>query len=234
MRGSKRRSVERRLEELERENRQLREENERLKQEVECLRRQLEEALRAAKRQAAPFSRGQPKANPKPPGRKAGEHYGRRCCRPLPRRVDERVAVPLPPCCPACGGPVAFERSESQYQEDIVRRTVVRRFDVAVGRCHRCGRRVPGRHPLQSSDALGAAQVQLGPEALALAAQLNKQMGLSLGHTAEVLKLGFGFQVSRAGIYRALARLAGKAEPTYRELLQAARASLAWIPTRVY
>jgi transposase len=233
MRGSKRGSVKRRLEELERENRLLRDrldralkENESLKQEIERLRRQLEEALRAAHRQAAPHSRGEPKADPKRPGRKAGQEYGQRGCRPLPRRVDERLAVPLPRRCPGCGGGVEFERTESQYQEDIVRRTRVRRFDVAVGCCRRCGRRVQGRHPLQTSDALGAAQVQLGPEALALAAQLNKQMGLSLGHTAAVLKLGFGFQVSRAGICRALARMAGKAEPTYQELIRAGRASL--------
>jgi transposase len=230
----------RRLEQLEGENRLLRqqlqralEENERLKQEharlkqeIERLRRQLEEALRAAKRQAAPFSRGQAKPNPKPPGRKAGEEYGRRHCRPLPRRVDERIAVPLPARCPGCGGQVSFERTAPQYQEDIVRRTVVRRFEVAVGRCRQCGRRVQGRHPWQTSDALGAAQVQLGPEALGLAAQLNKQMGLSLGHTVQVLKLGFGLQASRAGVYRALARMAAKVEPTYQELLRVARASL--------
>jgi len=215
----------RRLEELERENQRLRQENESLRQEIERLRRQLEEALRAAHRQAAPFSHGQPKPDPKRPGRKAGEQYGRHYCRPHPRRVEERIAVPLPTRCPACGGGLVFERLEPQYQEDIVRRTVVRGFEVAVGRCRGCGRRVQGRHPLQTSDALGAAQVQLGPEALALAAQLNKQMGLSLGHTAEVLKLGFDLQVSRAGIYRALARMADKAEPTYQALVRAARAS---------
>ena len=42
-----------------------------------------------------------------------------------------------------------------------------------------CGRRVQGRHPLQTSDALGAAAVQLGPDAVATAAVLNKQLGLS-------------------------------------------------------
>ena len=121
---------------------------------------------------------------------------------------------------------MAFERTEPQYQEDIVRRTVVPRFDVAVGRCRQCGRRVQGRDPLQTCDALGAAQVQLGSEALGLAAQLNKQMGLSPGHTVQVLKLGFGLQASRAGICRALARMAAKVEPTYQELIRAARASL--------
>jgi hypothetical protein len=49
-----------------------------LKKENERLRQLLEEALRAAKRQAAPFSRQKPKAQPQKPGRKAGKHYGRR------------------------------------------------------------------------------------------------------------------------------------------------------------
>jgi len=230
---SKRRRQDRQLEQLEQENRQLREQlrraleqSEQLKQENERLRRQLEEALRAARRQAAPHSRGEPKAAPKPPGRKPGERYGRYRCRPVPRQIDEVIPVPVPKQCPHCRGSVQWQDTVSQYQEDIVRRTLVRRFDVALGRCSRCGCRVQGRHRLQTSDALGAAQVQLGPEALALAAQLNKQMGLSLGHTAEVLKLGFGFQVSRAGIYRALARMVAKAEPSYEGLIQAARASL--------
>jgi len=65
--------------------------------------------------------------------------------------------------------------------------------------------------------------VQLGPEALTLAAILNKQMGLSLGHTRQVLSYGFGLEVSRGGLYRALARMAGRAEPTYDGLVETAR-----------
>jgi transposase len=79
---------------------------------------------------------------------------------------------------------------------------------------------------LQTSDAVGVGKVQLGPEALTLAAILNKQMGLSLGHTQQVLLHGFGMPVSRAGLCRALARMAGRAEPTYRGLVATARASL--------
>src|SRR5213079_147032 len=104
------------------------------------------------------------KANPKPPGRKAGRAYGRRACRPLPPRVDEAFHVPLPARCPHCGGGVEVEHTAPQSQEEIVRRTVARRFDIAVGRCRRCGRRVQGRHPLQTSDAVGVGSVQLGPE----------------------------------------------------------------------
>jgi transposase len=201
----------------------LRKENERLQQEAERLRRELEVALRASKRQAAPHSRGNPKANPKRPGRKPGRGYGRQACRPIPACVDERITVALPGCCPHCGGGVERESCETQYQEEIVRRTVVRRFDIAVGRCRQCQRRVQGRHPLQTSDAVGVGRVQLGPEALTLAALLNKQMGLSLGHTCQVLSYGFGLEVSRGGLYRALARMADRAQPTYDQLVESAR-----------
>jgi transposase len=215
----------RELERAQRENEMLRKEIDRLKRESDRLRRELEAALRASKRQAAPHSRGEAKPDPKRPGRKPGRGYGRQACRPIPSRVDERIAVPLPERCPHCGGRVEPEGCETQYQEEIVRRTVVRRFDIAVGHCRVCTRRVQGRHPLQTSDAVGVAGVQLGPEALTLAAILNKQMGLSLGHTRQVLSYGFGLEVSRGGIYRALARMAGRAEPTYDELVDAARQS---------
>ena len=201
----------------------LRKENERLQQEAERLRRELEAAMRASKRQAAPHSRGNPKANPRRPGRKPGRRYGRQACRPIPARVDERIAVALPERCPHCGGGVVPESSEIQYQEEIVRRTIVRRFDVEVGRCRNCQRRVQGRHRLQTSDAVGVGNAQLGPEALTLAAILNKQMGLSLGHTRQVLSYGFGLEVSRGGLYRALARMAARAKPTYDGLVETAR-----------
>lgn len=226
MSGPERGGQSEREEKLEREIQRLREENERLKQKIERLEKQLEEALRAAKRQAAPHSRGEPKEEPKKPGRKAGADYGRHACRRVPQRIDESILVPLPEPCPHCGGAVAFQRTEAQYQEEIVRRTLVRRFDIAVGQCQRCGRHVQGRHPWQTSDALGAAAVQLGPEALTLAALLNKQMGLSLGHTRQVLQQGFGLTVSCSGICRALARMAEKAAPSYPGLLVAARQSL--------
>jgi transposase len=213
----------RELDQAEQQIHRQQQEIERLKQEVERLREELEAALRACKRQAAPHSRGAPKRDPKRPGRKAGRPYGQQACRPIPARADERIAVPLPECCPHCGGEVQSKSCETQYQEEIVRRTVVRRFDITVGRCRDCQRRIQGRHPLQTSDAVGVGSVQLGPEALTLAALLNKQMGLSLGHTRQVLWYGFGLEVSRGGLYRALARMAGRAEPTYDGLVKAAR-----------
>jgi transposase len=175
--------AQRRIEQLERDKQNL-------NQVVERLKKELEAARRKTKRAAAPFSRGKPKAKPKTPGRKPGSRYGRHHHHPRPAQVDEQIHVDLPGPCPDCGGAVAQRRVESQFQEEIVRRKVVREFRVAIGECLCCQRRVQGRHPMQTSDALGAAAVQMGPEALALAAHLNKKMGLLLGHTVEVLKKG--------------------------------------------
>ena len=155
-------------------------ENERLEQEIARMQKLLEEAVRKKKRSAAPFSRDDPKPQPKTPGRKSGDRYGQQATRPTPVRVDERIAVPLPACCPHCESEVIRRDTKAQYQEDIVRVTLVRRFDVEVGVCAGCGRSVQGRHELQTSDALHVGQVQIGPEALSLAAVWNKEMGLSL------------------------------------------------------
>jgi transposase len=124
-----------------------------------------------------------------------------------------------------CGGCVEWERTEAQYQEDIECRTVTRRFNVAIGRCQACRKRVQGRHPEQTSDALGAAAVQIGPRALALAAVMTKQMGLSLDNGRQMLEQGCGLKVNRSTLCRALLRMSGKAEPTYEDLLNRARSS---------
>jgi transposase len=181
------------VEELIKENQSLREQLNKAQAEIERLRQALEEALRSLKRQAAPFSKGQRKTNPQRPGRKSGSDYGQRGFGAVPDRVDEQIAVSLPKTCPDCGGRVVHDRTEPQFQEDIVRQTIVRRFDVEVGHCESCRGHVQGRHPLQTSDALGAAQVQVGPAALTLAAHLTKQLGISHERTAQVL-LGLWFR----------------------------------------
>jgi len=215
-----------RVEELTREVETLRNQLKNAQAEIERLRKELEEALRSLKRQAAPFSRGrQKKKKPKPPGRKSGSDYGKRASRPVPERVNEEISVPLPKQSECCGAPAIYDDTQSQFQEDIVRQTVVRRFDIQIGHCACCGRRVQGRHPLQTSDALGAAQVQIGPEALALTAHMNKEMGISHERAGRVLNLGYGLTVSRSALCRAMMRLGVKAEPTYEEIRVAVRRS---------
>ena len=205
---------------------QLRRENQELKAENERLRRLLEEALRASKRQAAPFSRHKPKAQPQKPGRKSGQKYGRRCRRPVPERIDEVVEVPLPAQCPRCGGGLEEGETVSQFQTEIPEPAVERiEFRIQVGRCRCCRRRVQGRHPRQTSNALGSAASQLGPRALALATLLNKGLGLPYGKAATVLEQAFGLRVSRGGLCQAMERVAEKAEPTYQALVEQVRGS---------
>ena len=158
----------------------LEREIERLQAENERLRRALEEALRAAKRQAAPFSRRHPKAHPLKPGRKAGLDYGRASRREIPERVDEVVEVPLPTRCPQCGGEVEETGVVSQYPTEIPQPRVERiEFRIHYGRCRRCRQPVEGRDRRQSSRAGGSAASQWGPRAVALAVQLNKGLGLA-------------------------------------------------------
>jgi transposase len=212
-------------ERLQKESERLQKEKQRLEDELKRLRKELEVAQRAAKRQAAPFSRGQPKSEPKPPGRKSGTAHGRHYQRPVPDHVDEEIQVNAPEQCPECGGPLRVERVELQYQEEIVRRTWVRRFHIPVCRCEQCHQRVQGRHPLQTSDALGAAAVQVGPEAVTLGVLMNKSLGLPHGDAAAMLKHGFGLTMSRGGICRAIQRVARKAEATWHALRDAAQRS---------
>src|ERR1700693_6083086 len=126
--------------ELKRRAESLEKQLERALAEIERLRKQLEEALRANKRSAAPFSKGNPKTSPQPPGRKPGAAYGSRATRPVPSRVDEQIHVPLPPRCRYCQGPMVLKNTQPQYQEDIVRMTTIRRFDGEVGYCACCAR----------------------------------------------------------------------------------------------
>lgn len=195
-----------------------------LKSENERLRRALEEALRASKRQAAPFSRQKPKAQPQVPGRKPGKAYGHRCRRPIPNNIDEIVEVPLVASCPHCGGGVKETGMVTQYQEEIpVPRVEKIEFRIHVGQCEQCGKRIQGRHKRQSSAAVGSAGVGIGPRALALATELNKDLGLPYGKTARVLQQAFGLRVSRGGLCQAIARVARKAEPSYQVLVQRIR-----------
>jgi len=204
-------------------------ENERLGVRVGKLEGQLEEARRAGKRQAAPFSRGEPKSAPGRPGRRAGDDHGKHGHREVLGEVDEQLDAPLTPRC-GCGGEIEHERTEYQYQDELPEpRAIRRRFAVHVGKCRCCGRRHQGRHPFQTSDALGAAACMLGPRAVALATELNKELGLSPQKTAKALAR-FGIGVTAGGVVQAVARQARALGPTYEALIEGVRSSRAVAP----
>lgn len=189
-----------------------------LSAEVERLRKLVEELQRSVKRQTAPFSKGKPKADPKPPGRKSGDEHGAHAHREAPERVDEVYWAVLPGQSPCCTAAITKTGVGVQYQAEIVRRVVHRRFDIEIGHCNGCGGRVQGRHPLQTSDALGAAASQLGAEAKALAVHLNKDLGVSYGKVQRFFQVAYGLSVSRSGACRAVMRSGALAEPSYRQI----------------
>lgn len=218
--------AERERDAVRREHQRLQREHERLRRENERLRRELDAARRAGKRQAAPFSKNRPSAHPRRPGRKPGGAYGQRAHRSAPPRIDEQYDAPLPSTCPACAGAVHETSVTTQYQEDLPPvRPIVRAFQIHIGACQQCGRRVQGRHPLQTSDALGAAAAQVGPQAVATAAHLHKECGLPLGKIVRFYQQHFGLTVTPGGLVCALHRAARQAAPTYVALRDTVRQS---------
>src|SRR5947208_14843224 len=81
--------------------------------------------------------------------------------------------------------------------------------------CPGCRRRIQGRHPLQTSDALGAAASQLGPDAQAAVVELNKQAGLPHGKVSRVLGSLFGISLTPGGSVHTVLRAARRCEPVY-------------------
>ena len=96
------------------------------------LERLLSESRRSGKRQAAPFSKGDPKEEPAKPGRRSGAAHGRHGHRMAPVGVPDReIDVPLPACCPDCGGEVEHERTAEQFQVELPEmRPVTTRYRV--------------------------------------------------------------------------------------------------------
>lgn len=205
----------------------LQRERDRLERERDRLRDELEAAHRAAKRQAAPFSKGEPTATPKRPGRKPGRRYGPRRWRPRPAHVDQVIEVAPPPACPHCGDRIVGTGDvRVQYQADIPPvRPHVTEFRCHVGRCQGCRRRVAGRDARQTSSATGAAASQVGPNAIAWGAWLHTGLGVPLAKVATVLRTGFGLAITAGGLAQALHRLGARASPTYDALVRAVQRS---------
>lgn len=206
----------RRIAELEKNNARL---------QADCVRlqAQLEEAQRASKRQAAPFSKGEPNPNPKSTARPRGANYGKHGHRPrfTDDQIDEILEAPLPDCCPHCGGDVAEDDEvDEQFQEEIPIKPIRRKFRIHKGKCQHCGRRVRGRHPKQTSDAVGAAASQVGPDAQATIVYLNKHSGMAYGKIADLFERTYGIHLTRSACAQAVLRAGRRLRPAYEEIKQ--------------
>lgn len=192
-----------------------------LKKRVADLEKRLDEKERASKRQAAPFSKGEPQDRPKKPGRKRGKRYGQHVHRPPPppQAIEETLEAPLPQVCPHCGGEIVEDKDvDEQFQTDIPTQPIRRKFRIHKGCCQKCGRRVRGRHPLQTSDATGAAQSQIGPNAQAAVVYLNKRSGMSYGKIADYFQEANGLDINPSTATRIVLRSADKLQPVYERI----------------
>ena len=91
-------------------------------------------------------------------------------------------------------------------------------FNIHCGHCQKCGKHVRGRHPLQTSDATGAAQSQLGPDAQAAIVYLNKRAGMSHGKIADTFEQFFGIPVTRGACAQIVLRAGKILKPVYEQI----------------
>jgi transposase len=195
-----------------------------LEAELDKLRQQRSEDERTHNRQAHPFRREQTAAHPKKPGRRKGHKADLRPV-PTPDQIDRVVEVPLDEC-PMCQAPLYDQGQVVQYQTDLPPIVpIVTQFNIATGYCSCCRQYWQGRHPEQTSDAIGATGNTLGPVVLTMAAEMKHRLGVSYRKICDFLQTYCHLQVCPAAFIRAEQRLADLARPTYELLLEALRQS---------
>jgi transposase len=191
-----------------------------MQRQIDELRSQVEQSQQQGKRQAAPFRRQHHVENPKKPGQRKGHQ---RACRPIPAKIDRTIDVPCDTC-PDCCQPLTDKVLHTQFQTDLPPVVpIVTRFNIHGGTCPCCHRYHQGRHPEMISNATGAANNQIGPVALTMAAELKHRLGVPYRKIADFFGTYFRLSIRPSTFVRAEQRLAAKAEPTFQLLLAALR-----------
>jgi len=193
-----------------------------LKKDNDRLRQELDDARRQPHRQAGHFRRSKLKRRKKKSGRHPGHKAELRPI-PTPEQIDRTLHVPCR-VCPECNVELVDPKIVVQYQTDLPPIVpLVTQFHIETGYCPCCRQRVQGRHPEQTSNALGAAGNTLGPRVLTMAAELKHRLGVPYRKISDFLHTYCDFDVCSATFVRAEQRLAALARPTYDLLLDALR-----------
>src|SRR4051812_47591255 len=179
-----------------------------------ALKAQVEQLARDAKRQAAPFSKGGRKAEPKRPGRKPGR--GRFSFRTLPT-PDQWTAPPIEvrlpePSCPCCGEALREHRVDFAAVTDLPPqpRPIVQPYRVRVYRCPTCETTVRAPHPDLAPDQCGATAHRMGPRVMAAAHATHYGLGVPVRKVPAVLRLYTGVRLTQSAITQdALRRASG-------------------------
>jgi transposase len=188
-----------------------------------ALRAQLDQLGRDSKRQAAPFSKGQRKAQPKRPGRKPGQ--GRFTFRTLPR-PDQWTAPPIEvrlpdPVCPCCGEALHENRVDFAAVTDIPPqpKPIVQPFRVWVYRCPTCDTTVRAPHPDLAPDQYGATAHRMGPRVMAAAHATHYGLGVPVRKVPAVLRLFTGVSLTQSALTQdASRRVSGPIGRAYQTL----------------
>src|SRR3954452_4727986 len=188
-----------------------------------ALKAQLEQRTGDAKRQAAPFSKGERTAQPKSPGSKPGQ--GHFTCRTLPT-PDQWTAPPIEvrlaePICPCCGEALQEQRVDFAATTEIPPqpRPIVQPYRVWVYCCPTCDTTVRAAHPDLAPDQSGATAHRLGPRLMAAAHVPHYGLGVPVRKVPAVLKLYTGVRVTQSALTQdALRRVSGPLGGAYQAL----------------
>lgn len=197
------------IRELHRQNAELRAEIERLK--------------RSQGRQAAPFSKGQGKVNPKRPGRKPGEGSFLRRTAPA-QAPAETVVAQVPEGCPCCGGLLERIGEEMATTTELpsAPQPVVTAWRVPLCRCRKCGKRVRGMAPGLAPDQTGATAHRVGPGVMAAAHALHYSIGVPVRKVPVILRELTGVSITQSAVTQdALRRVKSSVGTAYQRLRQA-------------
>jgi len=173
---------------------------------------------------AAPFRVRQDKRSraPKKPGRRQG-HQGR--WRATPGQVDQTIEVALERC-PHCGAEPEDVRDIVQHLIELPPiKPLVIKLRTQRGWCPHCRQACASGHPLQVSQATGAAGTHLGPGSLAAAAELRYAAGLTMRTTCAVMESLLGLRLTPGGLSQAMDRAADRNCDHYHDLERIIRGS---------
>lgn len=189
----------------------------------EELRKETTELKRAGKRQAAPFSKGTRRTNPKRPGRKPGMGFFSYRKPPSPDEVTELpVDVPVTAdTCLGCGGRLQHEGVDVAYVTDIppIPQPIVTKYRVQVCRCTSCGKQVRGQHSDLAQGQYGASAHRVGSRLMAAAHVLHYGVGVTVRKVPKVLKVLTGVKVTQSAITQdAMRRAQGPVGSAYEAL----------------
>ena len=215
-----------RIEELEQENEVLRERLEQAEEDIGRLRReneQLRKELKAAGR-GSRRGRRKPKADPKRPGRKAGQGPFTFRQAPADAGASSEPPIEVPVTvgqCPCCGGELRYERTDEATVTDMPQtaQPEVKSYAVEVRRCERCGQRVRGQHPDVAPDQYGATAHRVGPRVKAAAHTVHYGMGVPVRKLPAILREFTGVKVTQSALTQdALKKSEGVVGNAYQEL----------------